>query len=920
MTAMPADAPDILLGRRREQQLLAGLMGGAREGRSGVLVVRGEAGIGKTALISSVLGQSADFRVIQGSGAEAEMELAYAGVQQICAPLVSLLNRLPAPQRHALQVALGIADGPGAPDRLLVGLALLTLLSEAGAEQPTICVVDDAHWVDRASMQAFGFTARRLLADRVVMLFAARHRIHPLGGLPELELRGLSDGDARALLTALVPGRLTDRARDSIVAESGGNPLALLELHRAFDAIDLAGGYGLAQAKSVSSRIEDTFVRQLGALPAPTRTLLLVAAAEPTGEPEWLWEAAAHLGIGVDAAAPAEMTGLISLHDHVRFRHPLVRSAIYRSAPLSERRRVHDALAHAITAPGAADHRAWHRAHAAAAPDEDVAVDLVHAAEQARARGGIAAAAAFLSAAVDATPDQHWRARRAVQAAQAKLDAGAPDKAEPLLDIAIESAGDEVVRAHVDLVRAKMAFAARRGRDGPPLLLAAAHLFTAIDAAAARETYLEALMSSLIVGRLAADERSEPAAIARAAREDLAEDSPRRAVDLLLDGLIVRLTEGYAAAVPALQKGIRAYLDEVDAGTADPRWHDVTNRVCLDLFDQDSYNIVNTKQVELLRAAGELTVLPSALATYAGMWVTSGEFGKAETALQEVDVITTATDTPPHLAIRSYLAAYRGQEKHCLEYVNTTIRDATARGEGSEVTVARYAAAVLHNGLAQYREALAATSAGLEYDDVGMSVYLLTEAVEAASRAGAGAEAADALARLRERARASGTATALGLAARSLAMAGDDADADDEFLCAIDYLERSPAVVYLARTQLLYGEWLRRANRRADARTQLRIAYDMFARMGADGFAARARRELRATGETVHSPAKGESSPLTGQELHIARLARDGYTNSEIGAQLFISPRTVEWHLGRIFAKLGVTSRRELRSAPVDLA
>lgn len=908
-----------LLGRRHEQQQLAGLLGGAREGHSGVLVVRGEPGIGKTALIDHLLDQAADFRVIRTSGAESEMELIYAGVQQVWAPLREFMGRLPKPQRGALEVALGISEGDGGPDPLLVGLALLTLLADASAGQPTLCVIDDAHWVDLVSMQAFGFVARRLLADRIVMIFAARRPVAQLANLPELVLTGLSEQDARTLLTRLLPGRLSDRMRDSIIAESRGNPLALLELTRSLGPTELAGGYGLARAKSIPGRIEDSFIEQFNDLPPPTRTLCLIAAAEPTGEPSWLWAAAAFLGIDADAAAPAETAGLLSVDGRIRFRHPLVRSAIYGSAPLAERRRAHDALARGITVSAACDHRAWHRAHSIAGPDPDVADELAAAAEQARARGGTAAAAAFLATAVEATPDGQLRAQRALQAAQAKLDAGALDTATQLLALATELSDDESITARTDLMRAKLAWAARRGLDAPPLLLAAAQRLTGIDAALARDTYLEALMSALIVGRYGAGSAGSPEVIARAARRDIAIDR-HDTVDMLLHGLIVRLIDGYVPAAPLLRDAIAQYVLETRSETADLRWHDITNRVCLDVFDQDSYDFLTTQQLEKQRAAGELTLAASSLSTYAGVCVTRGDFGAAEAALEEVQILAAATGTPSHLSIEPYLAAYRGQEKRCLDYVNATIEGASGRGEGTEVSVALYSAAILHNGLSRYPKALAASVSGLgDYDDVGMASYLLTEAVEAAAYCGETTLATELLTRLRERAQASGTETALGIAARSEALTGHSAEPDADFQRALQHLARTPVAVYLARTHLVYGEWLRRANRRADARIQLRLGYDMFAKMGAQGFAARARRELQATGEAVHKPVKGTAVALTTQERQIGRLAREGCTNSEIGAQLYISPRTVEWHLGRIFAKLGVTSRRELRGLSPEL-
>ncbi|KRD09660.1 transcriptional regulator [Mycobacterium sp. Root265] len=903
-----------LVGRRDEQQTLAELLARVRGGGSGVLVLRGEAGIGKTALLRDARDRASDLRVIALSGAESEMELAYAGVQQLSAPLLGHIDRLPGPQKNALRVALGLRDG-AAPDRLLVGLAVLSLLADAGAEKPTVCIVDDAQWIDRASLQALAFAGRRLVADPVAMIFATRgSQADPaLAALPDLPVGGLSDADARALLSTMMPARLDETVRDNILAEAGGNPLALLELNRALPPAQLAGGYGLVAAKPLATRIEQTYGQRLRELPPQTRMLLLLAAAEPTGEPAWLWAAAARLGIGADAGVPAERSGLVTVNTRLRFRHPLVRSAIYRHATQPERRQAHAALAEVISGPVADEHRAWHRAHATDAPDEAIAVELVESAERARKRGGSAAAAAFLAYAVELTPEPFTRGERALMAARAKVDAADPAAATTLL-ASVARADSELLDAQADLLRAKITFATNRGRDAPPLLLAAAERLRPFDVALARETYLEALMAAMIVGRLFLGEHGSAAAIAASAMQAPPASDPPTAVDLFLDGLVVRLTQGYTAAVPLLQRAVRQYLAEEAAGTADPRWHDITNRVLLDLFDQDTYDGLNERQSEMLRATGELTVLPAALTTYAGACVTSGDFTRAAELLAQSDAISVATGAPPHRSIQTYLAACRGQEQQGRQLARETIQEATARGEGSEVTVVLFSVAVLHNGLAQYPEAFAACLSALEYDDVGMYGHLLNEMVEAAARSGNTSAAEAAAAQLWDRADASGTATALGYAARARALLGSGIEAEREYRTAIAELKRTPLKVLTARTRLIFGEWLRRANRRADAVTELRGAYQMFVEMGADGLAERARRELQAAGEYQRNDlGHGSVAALTTQESYIARLAGDGYTNSEIASHLFISPRTVEWHLSKIFAKLGVSSRRELR-------
>lgn len=911
-----------LIGRRDEQRVLAELLAGVRQSRSGALVIRGEAGIGKTALVTSALAQGPELRTIAISGAESEMELAYAGVQQLCAPLLGFLDRLPVPQRKALQVALGLREDPtgAAPDRLFVGLALLTLLGEAGSQRPVVCIVDDAQWVDAASLNALALVARRILADPVVIIFAARDQgvQRELAGLPELELQGLDEADARAMLSAMVPGRIDEHVRENILAESGGNPLALLELHKALKPAELAGGYGLTAASSRVSRIVSSFERRLNELPSQTTRLLLIAAAEPAGRSDWLWAAAERLGVDRSAAEPAEQAGLISIDQGIRFRHPLIRSAVYRGAAVSERRRVHAALAESIDGSAVDDHRAWHRAHAAPKPDEQLAVDLLHSSLRASARGGVAAAAAFLAYAADLTPDSATRALRRLDAASAKLDAGAPAAASELMVAAAADSDAEIVRARIALLRAKLAFAINRGRDAPPLLVTAAEQLRGLDPALASETYLEALMASLIVGRLATDQDNSARAVAETARTASATTGSSRAVDLMLDGLIVRLTDGPVAATPLLTRALSVFLREDEAGTADPRWHDISHRVSLDLFDWVASNRLAAHQVEQLRAAGESTVLPAVLYQSAGLRITCGRFDEAAALIEEAEVLVAATGAPPLSSIRCYLAAYRGQEKLCRKLANSAIDEATARGEGAEVTVALYSKAVLHNGLGQYPEALEACRSLARFDDVGVSGYVLVEMIEAATRCGQQQIAAEALERFNERASASPTETALGLAHRSAALVkGDSLSAETEYLSAITHLESS-VVVQLARAHLVYGEWLRRVRRKRDARLQLRTAYDMFTEMGVGGFAERARRELKVAGDTVHAQSTSTVVMLTAQEGLIARLARDGYTSAEIAGQLFLSPRTVEWHLGRIFAKLGVTSRRELRNAAFD--
>ena len=907
------------VGRGRDKRLLAELLDTVAHGRSGVLVVRGEPGVGKTALLTEVVEQHPDFRIIQISGAETEMELAYSGVQQLCAPLLHLTSRLPNPQRAALDVALGLRSG-AVPDRLLVGLAVLTLFAEAGSDRPTICVIDDAQWVDAASLDVLAIVARRLLADRVAMIFAARDPQSDLAlaGLPEHRLEALTAEEARVLLSAVLPGRIDVRMRENIITEARGSPLALLELHKAMTPHELAGGYGLANPTSPTHRIEQTYGRRIHELPASTRLLLLIAAAEPTGRSTWLWAAADHLSVGTEMATPAERADLITVNGGIRFRHPLIRSAVYRSASAIERRRVHAALAEAIVDPGAEEHRAWHSGHAASAPDEEVAAELEFCATRAGSRGGVAAAATFLARAAALTPEPGRRGRRALDAAEAKLDAGATDSAEQLLSLAEATPTDEFTNARIELLRSRLLLATSRATDAPALLIASAQRLVDLDPPLARETYLEAVMAAVHVGRLATEPRHTASAVAALASTAPPADAPARSVDLLLDGLIVRLTEGPVAAASLLRKAIDQYLQEEAAGTADPRWHDTTHRVSLDLFDRETYSFLAGRQLESLRTAGALTALPVALLTNASLLVTKGRFGEAASLLEEADTIVTATTgTPlPATGVHCHLEAYRGREDRCNRVIESTIDNATARGQGSELAGALHARATLLNGLGKYREALSAATSAASYDDIAMCGVALIELVEAASRCGEMDAATDAASRLIERTESSPTDYALAVAARSRALISQGDEAEDLYREAIVHLRRcGDAVVQLPRTHLLYGEWLHRMGRRAEAREQLRTAHDMFTAIGAEGFARRARRGLRAAGESVHIRTRRPVAELTPQEFQIATLARDGYTNPEIGGKLFLSPRTVEWHLSRIFTKLNVASRRQLRTA-----
>jgi DNA-binding CsgD family transcriptional regulator len=904
--------------RLTERETLERLLTDARTGHSAVVVVRGEAGVGKSALLRAVADGASGFRVAHIAGVESEMELPFAGLHQLCAPMLERLDGLPPPQQQALRVALGLASGDP-PDRFLVALGALTLLAEVSEEEPFLCFVDDAQWLDGASRQVLGFVARRLLAEPVAIVFAVRepNEDAEFVGLPELTLGGLDDEAARALLATVIPGRLDERVRDRIVAETRGNPLALLELPRGLSARQLAGGFGVPELVPLSGRIEESFLRRLEELPPETRLLLLVAAAEPVGEPALMWRAATRLGISSTAIEPAARAELLDVRAQVRFRHPLVRSTVYRSASDQDRRSAHRALAFVTDADLEPDRRAWHRAQATQGPDEDVAGELERSAGRAQARGGLSAAAAFLGRAANLTAEADRRAERLLAAAQVNLQAGAFEEALGLLAAAEAGPLDEMGRARLGLLQAEVAFAQNRGSDAPLLLLAAAKKFEALDIRMARDTYLDAWSAALFAGRLASGGSLHD--VSRAVATAPAPADPPRPSDLLLDGFALVFTEGRPAAAPVLERATAAFAGS-DASVEEVlRWGWLATAAAVWLWDYDTCLAIATREVQLAREAGALEVLAVGVNVLGQATALGGDVARSTLLVAEADAVTEATRTrvAPYGAL--VLAAFRGQEREASKLIDATIKEAGAGGQGTAVQYANWATAVLMNSLGRYEEALvAATEASDDTPELFVAMWALSELVEAASRTGNTDIAAHALARLGEHTQASDSDWALGIEARSRALLADTEAAEPLYTEAIERLGRTQLRPDFARARLLYGEWLRRENRRADAREQLRDAHEAFLSIGADAFAERARHELLATGEKVRTRRDDTRDELTPQEEQIARLARDGLTNPEIGAQLFLSPRTVEWHLRKVFTKLEISSRKQLRSALPD--
>ena len=924
-----AGAPQ-LAGRRDELSVLAGLIDAVHEGESGVLVVRGEPGVGKTTLLEHVAGQEHSCQVARAAGVQSEMELAFAGLHQLCAPMLGRAERLPLPQQDALRTAFGLVAGPP-PDRFIVGLAALNLLSEVASEHPLICLIDDEQWLDQASAQALGFTARRLGAEPIGLVFATREPGAELAGLPELEVDGLPEDEARALLDSVLAGPLDAQVRDLIVAETRGNPLALLELPEGLSPAELAGGFGLPRAVSLTGRVGHVFDRQLAALPAETRRLVLLAAADPSGDRALVWRAAARLGIGAQAGEPAAEAGLVEFGGRVRFRHPLARSAAYQSASLRDRREAHAALAEVTDQVADPDRRAWHRAQASAAPDEEVAAELESSAGRAEARGGLAASAAFLERSVALTADPVRQAARALAAAQVSLQAGGFGTALDLLTTAEAGPLDEFAGARVGLLRGQAVFASGRTREAAAALLGAARRLEPFDLDLARETYLAAWGAAILTvggpvhgaGSAAAssdrsgDGNGDGDVLLEICRSVLTLPPPAdgpRPLDLTLEGLALLITEGHGAAASTLQRAAKVLtsipVEEV------LRWGWVATKTSSAVWDYEGFHAISARQVQLVRDLGALAQLPLFLSQVGVARAWMGDFAGAEAVAAESASVATRTGNrfPPHVML--LLRAMQGREAEASAAIAGAIEESAASGQGAAATFAHWAAAVLRNGLAHYQEAAsAARQAAANPFDPWSALWALPELVEAAARLGDDELARHALDRLAVMTQPSGNDPALGIEARCRALLSDGPDADDLYREAIDRLGLTRLRPELARAHLLYGEWLRREGRRVEAREQLRTAHDMLAAIGMGAFAERARRELIATGEKVRKRGVETRDQLTPQEEQIARLARDGRTNPEIAAQLFLSARTVEWHLGKVFGKLGVSSRRELTAA-----
>jgi DNA-binding CsgD family transcriptional regulator len=899
-----------LAGRERELAAIGDLLSDVSVGQSRALVLCGAPGIGKTALLDEALKSTPSVHVIRISGVESEAEIAHGALHGVWSHLsADSFSRLPEPQRAAACTAFGLEVGP-APNPFLVGLAMLNSLADLAEQTPLFLVVDDAQWLDQASASTLAFVARRLRVEPIGVLFAVRERTEQLSGLPELHVPGLGPEAARRVLASVLPAAVDEPIVDRFIAETEGNPLALLELSHELSATVIDDDVDRRDSRGLWLRLEESFQRRVEALDASAQTFLLIAAAEPAGDPVLIWRANGVLGLPDSVGDAAEESGLIRLGTRIVFRHPLVRSAIYRFASLADRRAVHRALAEATDANLDPDRRAWHRALAAPGLDEQVALELEQSAGRAQARGGFAAAAAFLERSLALTADSDRRAGRALASAEAKLAAGDPGKASDLLTIAERGRLDEFSSAQLDLLRARLAFAVNRGPEAPGLLLKAAQQFEQHDREAARDIYLEATRAALFAGRLASG--SGLAEIAAEVRK-LSLPDPPRLRDLVLNAFAIHFVDGFQAAAPEFRKVVAACRSQ-DFSLPE-QLHSLSLAVSITplLWDHETWEELAELQLRLVRETGALGLLPIALTTRVGAHHLAAEYTPARALIDELDAASEAMGTPAMPYARVAYSVRVAPPEEAMSLIERCIEEATQRGEGGVLTFVQGMKAALCNALGRYEQAWAAAAIAYE-DPLQHSTWWLADLVEGAVRSGRAEQATPALEDLAVAAAATGSPWAHAIERRSRALVSCGEQAESFYLDSIGCLKHTRLALERARSHLVYGEWLRREGRRRDAREQLRSAYAVFDQQGIQAFRERTANELAATGETMRAtPADATTEALlTPREAQIAWLAAEGLSNREIGEQLFISHRTAGYHLSHVFTKLGVSSRAQL--------
>jgi DNA-binding CsgD family transcriptional regulator len=902
-----------LLGRDSEKGLLDSLLDTARAGLSGVVVVRGEPGVGKTALLDYVVDRAADFLVVHFTGVEPERDLGYAALHRLLTPILHQIERLPAPQRDALNSALGLAAGPPA-NPFLVGLGTISLAANAArARKRLLTVIDDAHWIDRESLEALAFWGRRIRAEGIALVFATRdtESASSLAGFDAINIGGLSNDDARTLLAAGAGFGLDRDVVERIVKETGGNPLAIVELAKDLTVDKVVGMAGAPQPLALTERLEEHFAGHVRALPADTQMFLLTVAADASADAALVWRAVTRLGVAREAAEPAEAAGLVVLSSTISYRHPLIRSAVYARARAADRRAVHRALAAATDADTDAERRAWHLAAASMGADEDVAGVLEQVADGAHARGSSSAELALLTRAAELTPDPIRAAKRRLRAADAALLTGAPHQVHLLVSLASTALVDPGDKAWAKRLEGAAYHREAKAKPASVILREAAVELIPTAPGLGRQTLMEALEAALLAG-----DASDPDLRAIATAALAAPAATASPVDQLLNAYGVYVRDGFVASVDLLRRAVGAALAAPTLDTP-VRWSVLLTCATEMLWDQDLHDKLAERLSQASGEQADLNSMAIPVWAKANSQVWSGHLIAADgVAAQAADIYAAAGESPfsSDLA-RLLLRALRGEE-HMRTDAATVTQVAEGIGNGVAAAMALAALTKLDLGRSRYADAVDHSVGVFDRDPVVHGSHILADLVEAAVRVDRIDAADSALARLAERATAVGTEWSLGLLARCRAlMAADAAEVEASYREALERLGATRLTVELGRTHLLYGEWLRRQKRRSDARDQLRLAHDLFDGMGAAAFAKRARDELLATGERVRRRTVDTVRDLTPQESHIADLAAGGDTNPEIAAQLFISASTVEYHMRKVFVKLGITSRRELRHA-----
>jgi DNA-binding CsgD family transcriptional regulator len=908
-----------LFDRIDERGVVDQLVQSAVSGLSGTCVFVGDAGMGKTALLEYAVENGHKLRHLVISGVEAESELGYAALHRLLLPFLRDRDQLPRPQRAALESAFGLERGEPA-DRFLVGLACLSLLADNAAKQRLLCIIDDAQWIDRESLEALSFVARRLEADGIALMFAIRDLGSvpgALDGLPTVTVAGLPEEAALDLLASQAQRPLEPDIARRLVSSTGGCPLALIEVASGLTEQQLLGGQMFGDRLPIGRRLEGHFLAQVRELDPTAQLFLLVAATESSGDLTLVRRAAYDLGSDAASEDAAFASGLIALRPNVVFRHPLIRAAVYGGALGAQRDQVHIALA-ALLDGVDPDRRVRHLASAARQPDADLALELEDSGIRAANRGGYAAAVSVFLEAARVSLGANDRTQRLLVAAKFALLAGMPQRADALLAQTFENLVDPELRAQAMLLDGMLRTPLADPASAPARLVAAAEALAPFDDALARDALCEALSASLVAQRYTTG--TTPQDVARAALVTIDRTtSAASLVDLLIQGTAYLLLSDYSNAVPVLERAV-ALIRAGDISRYDMSGNLVT---CIlnELGDDSTYNLWVRNIEEHARQRGALIVLQLALVGRAKAELRSGRFMAAEMTYDEVVTITGVIGGVPEFyeLLKCELFAWRGQEEEARATAARLREWSAAIGSTVATNLANRSIATVELAAGHWSDALEAVEPLLDPVAVGQNRLALPIAINAASRAGKRELATHYVAELSART-PSDTAWGQGQVTLGRALIADDGGADVLYVEAIRLLESTSVVVEALQARLAYGEWLRRQKRRIDARAQLRVAYDRFSEIGATGFATRALAELEATGERAHKRSISVKSNLTPQETQAARRAASGATNKEIAAEMYISANTVDYHLRKVYRKLGISSRFELRDAlpPLD--